>query len=435
MNEKEVMEILQKTLECSKADDVVATLGGNRTATTRLADNLITQNVVKNDTVLQVTAAFGNRHGSATTNTLSDDGIRAAVLRAEKIAALSPSDPEYMPPVDAGYAKKYAAGKTYFPDVEALAPDTKAGLLAAACSETAQSGMRLSGSYTNGARIRAVANSRGLAAFSQSTRAGINATVLSETSSGWAQRTSNTTGDVRVDEVVGEARRIAEASRVPKDIAPGKYTLIMSPEALAELLMFLFYLGFDAKATDEGRTCMRGKLGKRICGENVTIRSRPAEPDCPGAPFGAADGFPAADLNWIRNGVLENLIYSRYWADRQKKQPTGEPSNLIMDGGGASVDEMIKSTGRGLLVTRFWYVRFVDPMVPSVTGMTRDGLFLIENGKVTGAVRQLRFNEDILGMLGRIEMLGPCQRTGVFSESYVPTVKVRDFNFTSGTKF
>jgi predicted Zn-dependent protease len=187
---------------------------------------------------------------------------------------------------------------------------------------------------------------------------------------------------------------------------------------------------FDAKAADEGRSFLRGQLGRQVFGRNVTIRTDPGDPRCPGGPFDG-DGFAARPITWIRRGVVENLIYSRFWAKKKRKTPTGWPVNHIMDGEGASVDAMIASTERGLLVTRFWYVRYVDPMLPSVTGMTRDGLFLIRNGRLAGPVRQMRFNENLRDMLNRVEMTGSPARAGLL----VPALKIRDFNFTSATRF
>jgi predicted Zn-dependent protease len=208
----------------------------------------------------------------------------------------------------------------------------------------------------------------------------------------------------------------------------------MRPPAVAELLMFMFWGGFDAKATDEGRTFLRDKLGTKVCGENINMRSDPSDARCPGRPF-QGDGLVSPKLNWVKDGVVENLVYSRFWAKKQGKKPTGMPSNIIMDGGDTSVDEMIASTKKGALITRFWYIRFVDPMVPLVTGMTRDGLFLIEDGKVTRPIKHLRFNVKLLDVLGNVEAMSEPERTGEYIGMLVPTLKVNNFNFTSTTKF
>lgn len=218
------------------------------------------------------------------------------------------------------------------------------------------------------------------------------------------------------------------------DFEPGRYTVIMRPAAVAELLSFMFFDGFDAKASDEGRTFLRGKLCTKICGQNITLRSDASDPRCPGMPF-QPDGLASPTITWIDKGVVTNLFYSRYWAKKQGKEASGVPSNFIMDGGDATVDEMIALTKMGLLITRFWYIRFVDSMVPLVTGMTRDGLFLIENGEVTRPIKYLRFNENPVDVLNRVEAMSAPERTGEYMGMLVPALKVREFNFTSTTKF
>ena len=179
---------------------------------------------------------------------------------------------------------------------------------------------------------------------------------------------------------------------------------------------------------------LRGKLGTKVCGENISLRSDPSDKRCPGTPF-QGGGLVSPTLDWIKDGVVETLSYSRFWAKKQGKEPTGMPSNIIMDGGDAKVEDMIASTEKGILVTRFWYIRFVDPMVPLVTGMTRDGLFLIENGKVTRPIKHMRFNERLLDLFNRVEEMGQPERTGEYIGMLVPTIKVKDFNCTSTTKF
>jgi predicted Zn-dependent protease len=315
-----------------------------------------------------------------------------------------------------------------------LDPLERAEQLAAAARTVAGKGLRLSGAYLSGDCFQAVANSAGLRGYHRSTEAEVHLTALSETGSGWAEKASNNVADIDAREVAGRALKIAEAAQDPTDLAPGKYTVIMSPAAIAEMLAFLFWGGFEAKAVDEGRTFLRGKLGTRICGEEITIGSDPADRRCPGTPF-QEEGLASPTVAWIEHGVLSNLCYSRFWAGKQGKEATGRPSNVIMQGGETSVDEMIASTERGLLITRFWYIRFVDPMMPLVTGMTRDGLFLIENGAVARAVKHMRFNEDPLDMLRRVELMGRPERTGEYISMLLPALKVRDFNFTSTTKF
>jgi predicted Zn-dependent protease len=434
MNKPEALKILEKVLGYADAEAVVATMGGGSQASTRFADNAITQNVRQNNISLRVSCASGESHGSAVTNDLSDESLRSLVQRAQAIAKVSPPDPEYMPPVEVAESKKYPKVEAYFEQTLGYDPLAKATDIAAAVKPVKAKNFRLSGAYSSGYGFGAFANSAGLRGYHRSTDGEIHATVLTPTGSGWAEKAANNVADIDVQDVVGRALKIAESSQDPADSEAGKYAAILSPPALAEMLMFMFWGGFDAKATDEGRTFLRGKLGAKVCGENVSLRSDPSDKRCPGSPF-QHDGLTSPTLHWMRDGVVENLSYSRFWAKKQGKKPTGMPSNIIMEGGDTSVQDMIASTEKGVLITRFWYIRFVDPMVPLVTGMTRDGLFLIEDGRVTKPIKHLRFNVKLLELLSGVEALGEPVRTGEYISMLVPTVKVRDFNFTSTTKF
>jgi predicted Zn-dependent protease len=428
------MRVLEKVLSFADAEAVVAGLRGGAESSTRFADNAITQHVERNNVSLGVLCAYGQSHGMATTNDLAEASLRAAVERAQAIARVSPPDPEYMPPVEASEADRYPEIEAYYEATAEIGPVEKAKSVQKAIEKVKARDLRLSGAFATDRSFVALANSAGLRGYHRLTEANVHATVLTDTGSGWAEKIANTVEDIHLEEVAEKALEIAEASRDPAESEAGKYTVILHPAAVAELIAFLFWGGFDAKATDEGRTCLREKLDTKICGEAITIRSDPANPQCPGVPF-QHNGLTSPALNWIERGILRNLFYSRYWAKLKGKEPTGYPSNIIMDGGDTTVEAMIASTEKGLLVTRFWYIRFVDPMVPLVTGMTRDGLFRIEGGRVTGPIKHMRFNENPLEVLNRVESLGRPERTGEYIGMLMPALKVRDFNFTSTTKF
>ncbi|MCY3023592.1 MAG: TldD/PmbA family protein [Planctomycetota bacterium] len=391
MNQSEALETLEKVLRHASADTVVATLSGEASSATRMADNVITQNVRCSSVHLYVECAYGLSHGGASTDDLSADALLATVQRAQAIAKVSPPDPEYMPPVEAPESRKYLQVRGYADATAGFSPQDKAGQLAAAARQVQAAGMRLSGGYPSGAYFQALANSAGLRAYHAWTEANIHATVLAPAGSGWAETVCHDTAGINVEQTV------------------------------------------EAKATDEERTYLRGKLGTKVFGDRITIRSDPAASRCPGTPF-QGDGLASLALPWVENGVVRNLCYSRYWAKKQGKQPTGWPSNLLMEGGDATVEQMIATMKRGLLITRFWYIRHVDPMIPLLTGMTRDGLFLVENGKVTRPVQHMRFNENMVDMFNRVEMLGQVVRTSEYP-LLAPALKVKAFNFTSTTKF
>jgi predicted Zn-dependent protease len=429
VKDSQALEILEKVLSFAGADEVTATLSGGSGAVTRFADNAITQNIGRTDHVLAVSCAYGSRHASATTNRLLDEALEAVVERAEAAARVSPPDPEYMPPVEATEAAKYPTVESWFEETAKFSPEARAEGIAWAAKEVGSRGFRLSGAFTTSDSFFALANSAGLRAFHRSTMAEIHATVLGETGSGWSQKIDNNADDVHVEQVTFEALEIAAKAQNPVDTEPGKYTVILRPVAVVEMLPH--YMICDAKATDEDRTFLRGKLGKKVCGDNITIRSDPTHPRCPGMPF-QYDGLVSPSLCWVRNGVLESLATSRYWGKKTGRKPTGYPTNVIMDGGDTTLDQMIASTEEGFLVTRFWYIRYVDPMECLLTGMTRDGLFLIRDGRIDRPIKNLRFNESVPGVLGRVEALGPSERA---EWGFVPPLKIRDFSFTSTTKF
>jgi predicted Zn-dependent protease len=428
------LELLEKVLKVASADSVTASLSGDDSLSTRVADNIITQNVRSSSVTLHVECAYGQSHGAASTDDLSDDSLRQAVQRAQEIAKVSPPDPEFMPPVEASEAAKYPNVKGFFDSTAGATPQQKGQQIAKAAQKVQARGMRFSGGYPSNATFRALANSAGLRGHTTRTQTDIHATVLGANGSGWHEILSSDIAEIDVDGAVSKALDIAERAQEPHPLEAGKYDVILSPAAIGELLLYTLFVGLDAKATDEGRTYLRGKLGTKICGENINIRSDPTNRRCPGSPF-QGDGLVSPALPWIEKGVAKNLCYSRFWAKKQGKPATGWPSNVLMDGGNATLDQMIASIQRGLLVTRFWYIRYVDPMVPLFTGMTRDGLFLIEGGKITRPVQNMRFNENSIDVLNRVEMLGPCARTGEYMQMLMPLMKVRDFNFTSTTKF
>jgi predicted Zn-dependent protease len=430
MDAARAMEVLDRVLGLARADDVTVELNGGTTSTTRFADNVITQNVRKEDAALCIECAFGTRHASVSTNDLSDKSLHDAARRACEAAMASPPDPEHMQPMEAEESQKYADVNAWVDGTDDFDPEGRAEAVARAARRVGSEGYRLSGALTSSAGVSALGNNRGLRAFFRSTMAEMHATVLGENGSGWADRWSNDVRDVDPVRVAEEALGIARAAQDPADIKPGRYTVILRPAAVLEMIPG--FMVCDAKATDEGRTFQRGMLGKKVCGENITIRSDPARRDCPASPF-LGDGMAARALPWVERGVLVNLATSRYWAKMKGRVATGSPANLIMEGTDRTLEEMIAATDDGILVTRFWYIRDVDPMRCLLTGMTRDGLFRIEGGRISRPLKQMRFNESVPEVLARVDDIGRPERAGGWA--LVPPLKIRDFRFTSGTTF
>lgn len=428
MNEKEAREICEKAIAFSEAEHVQVNLNGTREGATRYANNEITQNVAKAQSTLRVLCAYGNRVGRCSTNRLDTESIREAVKRAEEMARVAEPDTEFLPPPD---ATTYRAIQAYADSTAYASPEDRARAVRQVIDEAKSRGLKSAGSFATYSSVVAVANNRGLFGYHTATRASLVCTMMAGDSSGWAEQTHEDMNLIEPDSVAQRAAEKAEAAQHPLEAVPGDYTVVLEPAAVAELLAYMAW-SMDAKAADEGRSAFAGKEGTAIGNERVTLQSLPAHPECPAQPF-FDDGMPAPDVMWIEKGILKTLVYSRFWAHKQGKNFTGYPSNLILQGGNCSLDELIAQVEDGLLVTRFWYIRFVDPMQLLLTGMTRDGVYRIEGGRVTHAVKNLRFNESPLVVLQNVQSLGIPRR--VQGSMLVPPAVVTHFTFSSTTTF
>lgn len=428
MNEKEAQAICEKAIAFSEAEHVQVNLNGVHSASTRYANGEITQNVARNQVTLRVTCAYGNRVGQCSTNRLDTESIRDAVKRAEEMARVAQPDTEFLPPPE---PTTYRPVQAYADNTAHATPEDRARVVRAVINEASLRGLKTAGSFATNAYVTAVANNKGLFGYHTATQASLICTMMAEDSSGWAEQTHEDIHRISPEAVARRAANKAESARHPQEVAPCDYTVVLEPAAIAELLAYMAW-SMDAKAADEGRSAFTGKEGTAIGNQQVTLQSLPTHLDCPATPF-FDDGMSTPDVTWIENGVLKTLAYSRYWAQKQGRVFTGPPSNLILQGGSHSLDDLIAQVEDGLLITRFWYIRFVDPMQLLLTGMTRDGVYRIQNGRVTHAVRNLRFNESPLAVLKNVRLLGKPER--VRGNMLVPPVVVDRFTFTSTTTF
>ncbi|HKF25840.1 MAG TPA: TldD/PmbA family protein, partial [Candidatus Acidoferrum sp.] len=309
-----------------------------------------------------------------------------------------------------------------------------------------RSGQVAAGIFSSGQSQLVLGNSRGLLAAHRQTHAEFSVTMQDDPAASWAKANS---GDVRKIDPLALARRAGEKAKLAKDareLAPGKYTIILEPAAVLDLVGFLFY-DFAATALDDQRSCLNQRMGKQLFGKNVSIADDVYHPSQLGAPFDG-EGMPRQRVSLVEQGVPRNLVYSRASAKKARKKPTGHgfglpneygeaPMNLVFGGGDSSVEQMVAGTDRGLLVTRVWYIREVDPYEKIMTGMTRDGLFLVEKGKISTAVRNFRFNQSLIELLRNVQEMGPSLRTTAEEafEMVVPAMKVTGFHFTEPTKF
>jgi predicted Zn-dependent protease len=436
----EAEALLKKVLSFSKADELEAILSGGRAANTRFGVNSANTSGDTENLSLEVEAHFGQRGGVATTNTLDDAGLERVVRAAEEIARLRPENPEQMPFVG---AQNYTPVDKAFDDATYGADaQMRARGVAATIDPSSAKNLVAAGLYDHTGGFMARANTRGNFGYARSSRATFTTTVRTAdgTGSGWASAMSHRISDIDAARTGARAIEKAELSCDPVAIEPGNYTVILEPNAVGDLVANMLFF-FGARQADEGRSFLakRGggnRLGEKFFGDQVNIYTDPNSDFAPGAPFDN-EGLPARRMDYVRAGAVKNLNYSRFWAKKKGAEPTPQPSNLIMDGGTTSIDEMIKSTERGVLVTRFWYIRLVDPQTVLYTGLTRDGTFLIENGRIKSAIKNFRFNETPVKMLNNIDAMSPViritgsERVGAFRPVLAPALKVRDFSFTS----
>lgn len=430
LTKEEAKQIIDKVLSYAIADETEVTIYGGRTGNIRYARNSVSTSGETNEIGLSVTSVFGKKSGSSTINELDDESLKKAVARAEEIAQLAPENPEYMPMLG---PQEYVESKTFVSSTDQINPDKRAQIAADSIGPSSEKNLTAAGYLEDFSGFVAQGNSKGLFGYNKSTTVDFSITVRTAdgTGSGYAIRDFNDVILLNSKDVTSIAMQKAQASQNAQAIEPGKYTVILEPTAAGDL-MGLLTRSLDARSADEGRSFLSKKgggtrLGEKLFDERVSIYSDPLSPQIPGAPWDN-EGYPQKPMKWVENGVVKNMFYSRYWAEKQGVEPTGRPSGMIIAGGDQSIADMVKSTERGVLVTRFWYIRAVDPQTLLYTGLTRDGTFYIENGQIKFPVKNFRFNESPIIMLNNIEALGQQQRVG---GDLIPAMKIRDFTFTS----
>jgi predicted Zn-dependent protease len=434
--------LTDRALSFSKADETQVVLTGGDRANVRFARNSVTTAGASSGYSLAIVAQVGQKSGTVTASEFSDASLQRAARNAEEIARLSPDNPETMPLLG---PQSYAATNAYFEDAAAATPEWRAAAVKSALALSKERDVVSAGFVETSAQIQAVATSKGQFAFGPFTAADYNLTARTQdgTGSGWASKSFNELRMLEPARLAGAAIDKAARSHNPAAIEPGKYTVVLEPAALADLIVNLVFSA-DARQSDEGRSFFSKKgggtrVGEAIVGEKVRLYSDPAHALAPALPFDG-QGLPLKRIDWIDKGVLKTLSYSRYWAQKQGKEATPSPGNLIMDGGTASIDDLIKGVERGVLVTRFWYIRPLDPQTLLLTGLTRDGLFLIEKGKVTRPVKNMRWNESPVFALNNLDAMTAPERTvsgeGVGGAGFsvvCPAARIREFTFTSGS--
>jgi predicted Zn-dependent protease len=437
MTREQAHQLIERVVKMSKADSIQVNVGGGYTANVRFADNRISTAGGVSTASLNISSAFGPKHAVTSTNDFSDEGLERSVRQSEALAKLAPDDPESMPPLG---PQQYEENIAYFDSTGNLGPDGRAEaarIAIDACKKTGD--LKAAGFLLTGIGASAVGNSAGLFAYQSGTSANYTLTVRTAdgTGSGWAGADHPDWSRLDVKAVADAAIQKARMSRNPVAVEPGRYTVILEPQAVGDLVQLLAFT-FDARSADEGRSPYSkagggNKLGEKVADERVTLFSDPADPQLLTNTFDGS-GLPAHRQVWIDKGILKKLTYSRFWAQKKGVAPDAGTNAVKLAGGTQSLDDLIKSTPRGILVSRLFYLRPVDPRTVLYTGLTRDGTFLIENGKISKAAKNFRFNESPLFMLNNLDGMGPAVRvagTEAGGDVVMPSIKVRDFNFTS----
>lgn len=439
LKEPEARRILQKVLAMTKADAAAAYLGGNDGANIRFARNQVTTSGTRNNISVSISVAFGNRVGSASANQVDEAALKSLVRTAEEIASVSPGNPEYMPPLDSSSVGNYERTSGWDSATANLIPAYRADAAAKSIGVCEKENLVAAGYLEHSAGFTAFMNSKGL--FGHNTATNIEYSLTARTrddkGSGWAARDYNVAKQLNVEDVAEIAAHRGKTTADARALEPGKYTVILDPCCVADIIASLLF-SLNARNADEGRSWVAEKgggtkLGQQIFPENITISSDPTNRDLPGSRWGE-DGFPQRKTMIIDKGILKNLFYSRYWASKQGKEPLPFPANIIMDGGSATLEDMIASTQRGILLSSLWYIRSVDPQTLLLTGLTRDGNYYIENGKIAYPIKNFRWNESPVAVLKNVEMMGkplrmPGRETGF--PAIVPAMKVKEFTFSS----
>jgi len=479
LTKEQAADIFDRIRRFSSADEVEAIFTASRFALTRFANNTIHQNVEEENSIVSIRTNFAGRTARATANQFDDESLQRAVAASENLARVQARDPDLLPMPDAleasgrtlrlrsGQAREapVAPPSRFFEQTAAITPADRADVVKSVVSIAGKHKLTTAGIYSNSESREGIFNSRGLANWHHQTLAEISITMLADDSSGWQKLNSPDVRNLDPRWLAETAAQKAVESAHPREIAPGKYTVILEPAAVLDIVGFMFW-DYSGVAILDQRSFLNDRIGTKLFGENINICDDAQHPLQAGSPFDG-EGMRRQRVQLVENGVVKRVVYARATAQKMKNseyaskvgpiEPTGHgfplpnemgemPLNIVFGVPekvfGApekpqSIEQMIASTERGALVTRLWYIREVDPYEKIVTGMTRDGTFLVENGKIQCGLRNFRFNQSLISMLSNVEAMGaPVRASGEESfDMVVPAMKVREFNFTEATKF
>jgi len=460
LTQDQAADIFSRIRKYSTADEVEGLFYGGRSALTRFANNTIHQNVAEENYGVSVRTVFGGRTARATTNRFDDQSLKDVVKASEDLARVQEPDGDLLPVPNAseGTRATQAVPSRHFAETAAVTPEQRAEGVGKIVSIAQKHKLTTAGIFSSSESIEGIFNSHGVSKWHTQTSAEISITMLAHDSSGWQKSNSPNVANLNPQVLAEIAAKKAVESATPREIAAGKYTVILEPAAVLDMTGFMFF-DFGGLAILDQRSFLNNRIGKNLFGENISIWDDVAHPLQSGPSFDG-EGVRRQKIHLVEKGAVKRLVYARASAEKMRKseyadkvgpvEPTGHgfpipnemgegPMNIVFESprNPKSVEQMIASTERGILVTRLWYIREVDPYEKILTGMTRDGTFLVENGKVACGVRNFRFNQSLIEMLSNVEQMStPVRTSGEESfDMVVPAMKVRDFNFTEVTKF
>jgi PmbA protein len=462
LNKETAGDVFERITRYSTADEVEVLFFGGKSALTRSANNTIHQNVAEENYGVSVRTAFGQKTARATTNKFDDESLKRVVQASENLAKVQHPDADLLPvpagPAGEGVRSIPAIPSRHFELTAATTPEQRAEAVKKIVAVATKHKLTTAGIFSTAESVEGIFNSRGLAQWHTKTSSEISITMLGGNSSGWQKANSPDVTNLDPLKLANIAALKALESASPREIPAGKYTVILEPAAVLDLVGFMFF-DFGGLAILDQRSFLNNRVGEKLFGENINVWDDASHPQQSGSPFDG-EGIPRQRVQLVENGVVARLVYARATAEKMKKseyrdkvgpiEPTGHgfpvpnemgeaPMNIVF---GASkepktIDQMIAGTERGILVTRLWYIREVDPYEKILTGMTRDGTFLVEDGEIRHGVLNFRFNQSLIHMLSNVEEMGtPVRTSGEESfDMVVPAMKVQDFNFTEVTKF
>jgi PmbA protein len=466
LTQDQAADIFDRIRKISSADEVEVLFSGGQFALTRFANNIIHQNVAEENHTVSVRTVFAGRTARASTNRFDDDSLRRVVESSESLARLQHPDLDLLPMPDlretVGNSHKSVRAtqvpSRHFAETAAITPQLRADGVKKIVDVAQKYKLTTAGIFSSSESVEGIFNSRGLSAWHAQTLAEISITMLAADSSGWQKANSPDVSNIDLLDLAETAAKKAIDSAHPAEIPAGKYIVILEPAAVLDIVGFMFW-DYSGMAILDQRSFLTGRIGSQLFGKNITIWDDITHPLQTGSPFDG-EGVRRHRLPLVENGVVNRVVYARATAERMKHseykdkvgpiEATGHgfalpnemgemPSNIVFatPENPQLVEQMIASTERGVLVTRLWYIREVDPYEKILTGMTRDGTFLVENGRVRQGVRNFRFNQSLIHMLSNVEAMSvPVRCSGEESFDMVaPAMKVREFGFTEVTKF